>query len=117
MNIIFGDSIDTIPAHYTVLELDTFRTLESDKTVTAYCVVEKVGIDEFVTMEPYKKIHADVIKYYKQRQWNYCEQAIQGLMGRWGGELDSFYKNLLARIVEYKENSPPEDWDGVIIKS
>ena len=60
MNIIFGDSVDSIPNHYTVLELDTFRPADSNKTMTAYCLVEKLALDEFVTLEHYKQIHADV---------------------------------------------------------
>jgi len=116
MNIIFGDSLNLIPDQYTVLELDTFRSTGQVETKTAYCLVEKVAVDEFVTMESYKQIHADVIKYYKQRHWNYCEQAIQGLMGRWGGELDSFYTDLLGRVASYKLKEPPDDWDGVRIK-
>jgi len=117
MNIIFGDSINMIPDQYITLELDTFRNPTSKKTVTAYCLVEKLALDEFSSIEPYKKIHADVIKYFKQRQWDYCEQAITGLMGRWGGELDSFYSNLLERIQGFKQSEPTADWDGVLIKS
>ena len=117
MNIIFGDSVNDIPEQYTVLELDTFRTAGSDDTVTAYCLVEKLALDEFSTLEEYKKIHSDVIKYYKQRQWNYCEQALQGLMGRWHGELDTFYRDLLSRVLACKETEPGPDWDGIRIKS
>jgi Rps23 Pro-64 3,4-dihydroxylase Tpa1-like proline 4-hydroxylase len=116
MNIIFGDSITTISENYTTLELDTFRKAGNTDTITAYCVVEKPALHEFANMESYKKIHDDVIKYYKQREWNYCEQAIQGLMGRWGGELDTFYTNLLGRVAAFKESEPPEDWDGILIK-
>ena len=73
MNIIFGDSVDTLPDHYIKLELDTFRT--ADNTVTAYCLVEKLAPDEFITMESYKKIHADLMDAYRKQHWNYCEQA------------------------------------------
>jgi L-cysteine desulfidase len=116
MNIIFGDSVDSIPNHYTMLELDTFRTENSNKTMTAYCLVEKLTLDEFITLEHYKQIHADVIKYYKQKHWDYCEQSIQGLMGRWGGELDTFYTDLLTRIEQHKENGVADGWDAVLIK-
>ena len=116
MNIIFGDAIKNIPEHFIVLELDTFRSPAGNKTATAYCLVESVALDEFATLESYKKIHADLIKYYKQRQWNYCESAIQGLMGRWRGEVDSFYQDLLARVVAYKQNEPEADWDGSRLK-
>lgn len=116
MNIIFGDSVNTIPDQYTVLELDTFRTSDSNETMTAYCLVEKLALDEFVTLEHYKQIHADVMKYYKQKHWDYCEQAIQGLMGRWSGELDTFYTDLLTRIEQHKENGVADNWDAVLIK-
>ena len=116
MNIIFGDSLNTIPDRYTILELDTFRSPDGARTATAYCLVEKIGLDEFANLDAYKKIHADLVKYYKQRQWDYCEDVIQNLMGRWGGELDSFYINLLGRILGFKETEPSEDWDGTLVK-
>jgi len=116
MNIIFGDSVNTIPNHYTMLELDTFRQAGKNETVTAYCLVEKVALDEFATLESYKKIHADLIRYYKQREWEYCEQAISGLTGKWGGELDTFYSNLLERVLSFKEAEPDIEWDGTLVK-
>jgi hypothetical protein len=51
-----------------------------------------------------------------KQQWNYCEQAIQGLMGKWGGELDTFYTDLLQRVMNFKEN-PPENWDYILVKN
>lgn len=116
MNIIFGDSVNTIPDQYTVLELDTFRTDNSDKTITAYCLVEKLALNEFATMESFKKIHADLIDAYRNRHWSYCEQAISGLMGKWSGELDTFYTDLLTRVTQHKENGVPNDWTAVIVK-
>jgi len=116
MNIIFGDSVNSIPDQYTVLELDTFRTVDSDKTVTAYCVVEKLALDEFATMKSYKKIHADLIDAYRNQHWNYCEQAIAGLMGKWSGELDTFYADLLTRVSQHKETGVPSDWTAIIVK-
>ena len=116
MNIIFGDSLKSIPDGYIVLELDTFCTPDGSKTATAYCLVEKIGLDEFTKLDAYKKIHTDLIKYYKQRQWEYCENVIQDLMGRWGGELDSFYVNLLGRVLNFKETEPSDDWNGILIR-
>jgi hypothetical protein len=116
MNIIFGDSIRSIPDQYTVLELDTFCTANSDHTATAYCLVERPSLDEFATMEQYKKIHADLMHAYRNRHWNYCEQAIAGLMGRWGGELDTFYADLRDRVSQYKENGVAADWTAVRVK-
>jgi hypothetical protein len=116
MHIIFGSAIEEIPNSFTVLELDTFRMVKENRTDTAYCVVEKIPLTEFATLDAYKKIHADLVRYYKQRQWEYCENAIEGLMGRWNGELDTFYTDLLRRVIGYKENEPPADWDGTLLR-
>ena len=116
MHIIFGSTVQEIPNSFTVLELDTFRMVKENRTDTAYCVVEKIPLTEFAMLDAYKKIHADLVQYYRQRQWEYCENAIEGLMGRWNGELDTFYSDLLSRVIKFKENEPPADWDGTLLR-
>ena len=116
MHIIFGSTIKEIPNSFTVLELDTFRMVKENRTDTAYCVVEKIPLTEFTMLDAYKKIHADLVRYYRQRQWEYCENAIEGLMGKWNGELDTFYTDLLARVIKFKQNEPPADWDGTLLR-
>jgi hypothetical protein len=116
MHIIFGSTAQEIPNSFTVLELDTFRMVKENRTDTAYCVVEKIPLTELAMLDAYKKIHTDLVQYYRQRQWNYCENAIEGLMGRWNGELDTFYSDLLARVIDFKQNEPPEDWDGTLLR-
>jgi hypothetical protein len=68
-------------------------------------------------MDSYKKIHADLLDAYRKQHWNYCEQAIAGLMGRWGGGLDTFYIDLLDRVSQHKENGVPDNWTAMIIKT
>jgi adenylate cyclase len=115
MNIIFGDSINTIPDSYTVLELDTFKTVDGNTSI-AYCIVEKIPLADFDKLEAYKKVHADLLVNYRRREWTYCEHAIEGLMGKWNGELDTFYCDLLKRVLDYKQTPPPENWDGALVK-
>lgn len=117
MNIIFGDAVNQVPDSFTVLELDTFYIPEVDQKIKTYALIEKIPLTEFSTAESYKKVHSDLINYYTQRHWTYCEHAIEKLMGKWNGELDTFYSDLFQRICEFKENPPPEDWDGSRVKS
>jgi hypothetical protein len=116
MNIIFGDSLKDIPDSYTVLELDTFR-LADGQISTAYCIVEKIPLGDFVKLEAYKRIHQDLLDNYRRREWTYCEHAIEGLMGKWNHELDTFYTDLLQRVLNYKQNPPAEDWQGIVVKT
>jgi hypothetical protein len=112
MNIIFGDSMSGMPDSYTVLPLDTFRVKDSDEPVVAWAVIDKIPLGEFATAADNKKIHDDLMQFYRDRQWNYCEHAIEYLMGKWGGALDTFYTDLLQRVLAYKENPPDQSWDG-----
>jgi len=117
MHIIFGDAVKQIPDSFTVLELDTFDLVNQNQTVTAYCVVEKIPLAEFALIEAHQGLHNNLLQYYRQRQWNYCEKVIQTLVGKWNGELDSFYLNLLERINTYKNTELDDSWSGNIIKT
>jgi hypothetical protein len=116
MNIIFGDSIKEIPDSFTVLELDTFHMVSEGRTATAYCVIEKIPVTDFDKLEAYKKVHNDLLENYRGREWTYCEHAIEGLMGKWNGELDSFYSDLLLRVQSHRQNPPGADWTGTRVK-
>jgi adenylate cyclase len=116
MNIIFGDAVKELPEHYIVLELDTFRIPDSDKTHSAYCIIEKLALHEFPLVEAQKKIHQDLLTAYRDQNWQYCQDAIQGLLGKWGGEMDTYYVDLLKRVLEYKANPPGADWNGTRIR-
>jgi len=114
MNIIFGDALETLPNNYTVLELDTFVFPPDNNKRTSYCVVEKVPLTDFPMMEAYIKVHADMMQSYRDQNWEYCLHALKGLTGRWNGELDSFYSNLLQRVEQYQANPPGDYWTGYI---
>jgi hypothetical protein len=114
MNIIFGDTVENISSNYTVLELDTIRVSQANKIITAYCLIETIPLAEFPQVENNKHTHASLIKQYKNRNWDFCNRAIEVLLGRWNGEVDSFYNELLARIEKFKIDPPPDDWDGIV---
>jgi hypothetical protein len=115
MNIIFGrDQALSLAAKYTVLELDTIRIKPSDTEITAFCVIESMPIMDMPKVESMKNLHENLLAEYKKRDWNYCIQALEHLSGFWGHEVDTFYDSIRARIQEYSESEPGDDWDGVI---
>jgi hypothetical protein len=76
-----------------------------------------MSLTDFPVLESYKKVHADLIQAYRDQNWEYCEHAIKGLLGRWDGELDTFYEDLFRRVTNFKENPPGAEWTGVMVKS
>ena len=118
MNIIFDKShLDQLQNKYIVLELDTFCVESTGQQRTAYCVVENVPILEMAQIESLKNLHANLMDNYRKQDWNYCEQAIEHLMNKWNGELNSFYTELLTRIKVLKDQPLDSNWTGVIVKS
>ena len=115
MNIIFKKNLTVIDQKYTVLDLDTF-SLPDGSVHTACCILENIPINELSITENLKELHANLILNYRQRDWNYCKQAIEQLMGKWNGEVDTFYTELSARIAGYVEQEPPKEWNGIILR-
>lgn len=117
MHIIFGkENVANFDSKYTVLELDTFRLPPSGKKTTAFCIVESIPILNLSRVDQMKNLHNELLTNYRKRDWNFCTQAIEQLMGFWGSEMDTFYQTILSRIAKYMEQDPGESWDGTIEK-
>lgn len=117
MNIILGqENVEQAQEKYTVLELDTLIINGAADPVTAYCLIEQVPIDQIAGMDQFRNLHQNLMANYRKRNWKYCEDAIEHLMGKWGGELDTFYIELNKRILQLKQQDLDETWDGSIVK-
>lgn len=112
MHIIFGTPTEDLAHNFTVLELDTIKFKSNGEKVTAYSVIENIPLPDFPVLEAYKTVHQDLMKAYRQQNWEYCESAINGLLGKWNGELDTFYHELFNRIQDLKDSELSADWDG-----
>jgi hypothetical protein len=117
MNIILGrENIAQAQEKYTVLELDTLLINGAADPVTAYCLIEQVPIDQIAVIDQYRDLHNNLMINYRKRNWKYCEDAIEHLQGKWGGELDSFYTEINLRIQQLKQQVLDNSWTGTIIK-
>jgi hypothetical protein len=116
MNIIFGSTeAKKLTEKYTVLELDTIQ-IGSSKPITAYCVVQDIPFEDFPSIPSLKLTHFNLMENYKNRNWDICMENIDLLIGKWGGQLDTFYTELNSRISKYKINEPDDYWTGIIFK-
>lgn len=115
MNIIIGaQNLSEIRDKYTVLELDTIRVQPDADPVTAYCVVESVTLDQIPMLQEYLVMHQDLITNYRARNWDFCQQAVATLRGKWGGEADGFYDEIESRVQGFRVNDPGPDWNGIL---
>lgn len=120
MKVIFGKQVaESLADRMTILELDTFFQPGLVDPITVYAVLENTSVPfpEIPVIEKQRELHNTMMLEYRQRNWNYCEQALEHLLGKWGSELDSFYQELSTRIAILKQTTLPEDWTGIVINT
>jgi len=117
MNVILSPQItEEIRQRYILLELDSFRLALNSEPVAAHALVEQLSMNELLVMQQYLDLHSNIMHNYRTQNWNYVEQAIDHLKGKWNRELDSFYDDLLSRVALLRTQQLDENWDGVIDK-
>lgn len=101
MHIVYGkEQADRLKDKYTVLELDTVKVEEVNQNLTLYAVVnsESLGLIDLPQLEQWCKLHQDLIRNLKKKDKNFCLQAVEHLLGKFGGEIDSFYEHVRGRF-------------------
>lgn len=119
MNIIFGtNQVEELPSNkFTILPLDTIRYGEHGRPDIAYCIVDNIPITELPEVEQNKQLHNKLMSCYQQRNWAECYEIINQLLGKWGGEIDSFYQQLHSRIADLETQNLDDSWTGIIEKA
>jgi hypothetical protein len=98
MQIIWDQTaVDALKKTHTILELETFDV--NGQAVTAYCVVpaEKI-MYELPLLDRYKELHSGFVRAYYEKNYMLCQDIAEHLIGKFGGELDTFYQEILSRI-------------------
>lgn len=99
MNIIFDRAAaEELGKRYLVLDLET---VDINGTPTeCFCVVpgDSLTLADMPLLEHYQRLHQQMAKELAAKNYAFCTDAIGHLIGKFGGELDSFYQVVLDRI-------------------
>jgi len=101
MDIIFGrENAEKLREKYTVLDLETVE--KDGHSIEVFCLIpaDKIGIMDLPQLENWVKLHNDFLGGYKNNQYKFCRDCIAELKGKFGGEVDTFYDEILRRINE-----------------
>lgn len=107
MQIIFGrENAEALREKYTILDLETVE--REGHLIEVFCLIpaDKLTLSELPQLENWVKLHNDFLHGYQTKQYDYCRQCIEHLMGKFGGEVDTFYDEILRRINLAEEKDP-----------
>ena len=99
MHIVLTQAVaDELRKRYTLLELDSMP--HPDGLVPAFCVlpVEQI-VMEMVSLESNVALHEQFIQAVKNNDCARATELSKSLIGKFSGELDSFYSEILHRII------------------
>ena len=60
-----------------------------------------------------RREHNEMLKAYRNRQFEYAIEMCYNLIGEFDGQMDSYYQIWMDRCREMKLRKLPQDWDGV----
>lgn len=105
MQLIFGkEHAEQLKEKYTVLDLETIT--KDGVTLDVYCVVpaDVINVVELPNLEHNIKMHNHFVDALKNKHYKVCQDLHEHLIGKFGGELDSFYEEIIKRISNELHN-------------
>jgi len=117
MNIVLENNLtEDIKEKYMLVELDTFQ-YEDGATQKSFAVITKdeITLQDFQNVEMYVDLHNNFMKNYRQKNWKFCEDALDHLRGKFRQDLDSFYQVMSDRISQLKGIELPESWTPNVV--
>lgn len=99
MDLIFGrENAEMLRDRYTVVELETVE--KDGVTLDVFCVIpaERIALGEIANIEHTTKLHNEFVDAVKRKDTKFINELSVHLMGKFGGELDSFYEEILKRF-------------------
>ena len=101
MDIIFGrENAEKLRVKYTVLDLETVE--KDGHKFEVFCLIpaDKIAISDLPKLEEWVTLHNEFLAGYQNNHYEFCRQCIEHLKGKFSGELDTFYEEILRRINE-----------------
>jgi len=100
MQMIFNRTLaEELANRYIVLELEPH--IVQDAVLETFCVLEseKIPLTEVTMLEHWKKLHKEFVQANKDKNGKLCRDLAEHLVGKFGGEVDSFYEIVVSRYT------------------
>lgn len=114
MQVIFESNlVPEIREKHVLLELDTVKYTGLTKPLTLYALIEDIDIIGISDLPLLITQHQEFIDAYKKNSnWEDAIANLNSLIGKWNGQLDSFYNFSLEKSKEFQLTNA--SWNGIV---
>ncbi len=111
MSVVVGEGTAMLQKALAIMELDLIRVKGRARPSRIYTLVDalRAEAEQIDTLLP---LHNAMLEALRTKSFDRAEALIGECQGLGIASLESFYRTYLARIVHYREEPPPDDWDG-----
>jgi len=106
MQLIFNrQDAEELREQHTVLELETIT--KDGVTLDVFCLVpaDSINLSELAQLGHHVKLHQAFVDAFKVHDFKVCRDLYEHLIGRFGGELDTFYDEIVQRMVTLEQST------------
>lgn len=112
VGIIVGENTRNAVTDFVYRELDHVRVKGKDKPIAIYEPLGLLAQTDKSVLEELKLFH-EMRRLYRKQNWEQAELQLMNLQ-RISPQTE-LYKIYAERVVHFRNNPPPDDWDGVYV--
>jgi len=112
VGIIVGENTHNLVTDFVYRELDHVRVKGKDKPIAIYEPIGLAGEVGKELLDEVKLFH-EVRRLYRKQDWDQAELQLMNLQ-RMAPDT-KLYGIYAERVVHFRKNPPPTDWDGVFV--
>jgi adenylate cyclase len=112
VDIIVGENTRNAVTDLVYRELDHVRVKGKDKPVAIY---QPLGLSSEVSkaLHDEVKLFHEMRRYYRKQDWDQAELQLMNLQRM--SPATGLYRIYAERVIYFRKNPPPADWDGVFV--
>jgi adenylate cyclase len=111
--IVGSNTALAVKDKFAILELDFITVKGKNEPEVIYAIAGREDIAQSGRFQRLRNLTIEMLACYRSRDWEGALAAIgRGRRTDDAGSLELLYNLYEARIRDYQQNPPPEDWDG-----
>ena len=112
--VVGWDTVRQVMDEFAFLELDLIRVKGRMEPARIYALLGDAALASDPTFQNFVHMNGRMLAAYRDQEWEIARQALSNCRALAQDlDLDQLFEMWEDRILDYKANPKPEDWDGV----